>query len=100
MQVKINSESLIIRGSWVNGNFQTILYPQNNSDYNIVKKIKSIRPEKPYNCGHDTRIIKDDIIHVFPLASQNSEDGYVNIIVCLENKKKQFVQNRKIIHTR
>lgn len=100
VQVKINSESLIIRGSWVNGNFQTILYPQNNSDYNIVKKIKSIRPEKPYNCGHDTRIIKDDIIHVFPLASQNSEDGYVNIIVCLENKKNNLYKIGKSSHTR
>lgn len=100
VQVKINSESLIIRGSWVNGNFQTILYPQNNSDYNIVKKIKAIRPEKPYNCGHDIRMIKEDILHVFPLASQNSEDGYVNIMVCLENKKNNLYKIEKSSHTR
>lgn len=100
VQVKINSESLIIRGSWINGNFQTILYPQNNSDYNIVKKIKSIRPEMPYNCGHDIRTIKEDIIHVFPLASQNSEDGYVNIMVCLENKKNNLYKIQKSSHTR
>ncbi|WP_373262276.1 hypothetical protein [Hungatella hathewayi] len=100
VHVKINSESLIIRGSWVNGNFQTILYPQNSSNYNIVKKIKTIRPKIPYNCGHNIRMIKEDIIHVFPLASQNREDGYVNIVVCLENKKNNLYKIEKSFHTR
>lgn len=100
VQVKINSESLIVRGSWVSGNFQTILYPQNNSDYNIVKKIKSTRPEMMYNCGHNIKMINDDIIHVFPLASQNSEDGYVNVMVCLENKKNNLYKIEKSSHTK
>ncbi|WP_141400994.1 hypothetical protein [Lacrimispora amygdalina] len=103
VQVKINDESFIVRGSWVNGEFQSLLYPQNNSEYEIIKSLNSIRPEIACNAGHNISYIDDNIIHIFPLSSKNNDKGYVNIMVGLENKKNNLYKidisshNNKIV---
>ena len=106
VQVKINDESFIVRGSWINGEFQSLLYPQNNSEYEIIKSLNSIRPDISYNAGHNITYIDDNIIHIFPLSSKNNDKGYVNIMVGLENKKNNLYKidisshnNKKVIES-
>lgn len=100
IQIKINNESFIVRGSWVNGNFQTLLYPQLDNGLEIVKTLNSIRPGAVINAGHNINQYGNDIIHIFPLSSQNYSSEFVNIIVCVENKKNNLFQIGKNLHNK
>ena len=86
--VTINDESFIIRGRWNEEGFSSILYPQNLKGKNIVVEKTSIHPETYKNIGHSVIKYNEDIqFHVLPLASKNADNGYVGVLVCLENMK-------------
>jgi hypothetical protein len=98
--VTINDEIFVLRGSWNDINFQSLLYPQNSSGYEIRKELKSIRPKEIRNAGHNIQRIDDDIIHIFPLSTRNNEQGYVKSVVCIENKKNKSYQIEIMLHNK
>ena len=90
LQLSIDGEAFIIRGSWSEGDFISLVYPQNVDNQNInVTNIKKMRPEGKMFIGHNVFHIQDLKFHILPLASSNNKNGYASLFVCVENMKSK-----------
>lgn len=90
LQLIIDGEAFIIRGSWSEGDFISLVYPQNVDNQNInVTNIKKMRPEGKMFIGHNVFHIQDLKFHILPLASSNNKNGYASLFVCVENMKSK-----------
>ena len=85
-QIGIGGESFMVRGSWNENGFSSLLYPQNLSEHNMTVTKKQIKPVKARNIGHNITQMENGIrIHVLPLSSKNGNSGRVGILACLED---------------
>lgn len=85
-QIGIGGEAFMVRGSWNENGFSSLLYPQNMGEHNMSVTKKQIKPLKVNNIGHNISQMENGIrIHVLPLSSRNGNNGRVSILVCLED---------------
>lgn len=85
-QIGIGGEGFMVRGSWNENGFTSLLYPQNMSEHNMSVTKKQIKPLKAHNIGHNISQMENGIrIHVLPLSSKNSSNSRVGILACLED---------------
>lgn len=90
LQLIIDGEAFIIRGSWSEGDFISLVYPQNVDNQNInVTNIKKMRPEGKMFIGHNVFHVQGLKFHILPLASSNNKNGYASLFVCVENMKSK-----------
>lgn len=86
-QVFIDGESFIVRGRWDENGFTSFLYPQNVNNKKIMIEKKQVMPFPTKKIGHSITTLSNGVrIHVLPLASKNSGNGYAGILVCLEDR--------------
>lgn len=86
-QVFIDGESFIVRGRWDENGFTSFLYPQNVNNKKIMIEKKQVMPFPTKKIGHSITTLSNGVrIHVLPLASKNSGNGYTGILACLEDR--------------
>lgn len=108
IKLSINGEIFVIRGSWIENKFNSLLYMQNINHLNVEKRLKTFQPVIPRNIGHNIISLDDENkIHIIPLSSKNPKEGTVNGIVCVENTKdnsfiilNEIDKNRYLINGR
>jgi len=96
--ITIGDETFIIRGSYNESGFQTLLYSKGDNNYETKKELHKIRPRIIENNSHNTKVVGDDIIHIFPLSTKNNGENYVKVLVCIENKKNKSFQTELTSH--
>ena len=86
-QVFIDGESFIVRGRWDENGFTSFLYPQNVNNKKIMIEKRQVMPFPTKKIGHSITTLSNGVrIHVLPLASKNSGNGYAGILACLEDR--------------
>lgn len=86
-QVFIDGESFIVRGRWDENGFTSFLYPQNVNNKKIMIEKRQVMPFPTKKIGHSITTLSNGVrIHVLPLASKNSGNGYTGILACLEDR--------------
>lgn len=105
IQLIIDGEAFIIRGSWSNGDFVSLVYPQNVDNQNIsVTNIKQMRPEEHSFIGHNIFHVHNLKFHILPLASSNNKYDYASFIMCVENidnnryEMAEFMRGNSVIY--
>lgn len=86
--LSVGNESVTAKGSWVDNRFKTFLYPQKTSGREIKITRKEYCPASAVSIGHFLYLDGMSEIHIFPMATQNNESGFVQFLACLRIKQE------------
>lgn len=96
--LSVGGESVSAKGAWVGYNrFKTFLYPQKTLGREIKITKKEYSPNSAGNIGHFIYLDDMSEIHLFPMATQNSSNGYVQFIACIRSKRENGYQNATVV---
>lgn len=105
VEVNIGEHSLLVRGCFKNGNFESTIVPAGITlalNASINKSKEEIRPTNMNSLydGHVTYMSGETKVHVFPITNENDADGSAQVIVCSEKDDERRLYdtyNQKII---
>lgn len=94
IQCEIGGMSFMIRGTWKNRRFNSMIYPAHASEYDMKDNESSIAPEHILAETFDdsfVQIIGDAKLYVLPNSKMNEPDGFCSISIVQEENDERLV---------
>lgn len=98
--LSIGKRRFVIKGVWKNGNFTSIVYPQNIAETNVFIHRQEFRTKKENTIGHYVkRLSSGEELHIVPISSKNLPNGNVQFLACLRSPKSYGAMNTAAFST-